>query len=138
MPEDANGNGDIFGSWIMAKIDLGGCVLPAWGQGPCGHGGRQRIRVPLSHVGGRPAVDLRPRGKVGNTSVTVHVEAWAERNPSAPFLVKVTEAKVTYVAVDHEGRPRPIPEELNEQWSWFPFRPWRPRQPPCIPKAGLC
>ena len=48
--------------------------------------------------------------KVGNTSVTVHVEAWAERNPSAPFLVKVTEAKVTYVAIDSEGRPRPIPK----------------------------
>ena len=49
--------------------------------------------------------------KVGNTSVTVHVEAWAERNPSAPFLVKVTEAKVTYVAIDSEGRPRQIPKD---------------------------
>ena len=66
MPEDANGNGDIFGGWIMAKIDLGGCVLPARvAKGDIGHGSGQRVRVPSASVGGRPAVDLRPRGKGG-------------------------------------------------------------------------
>ena len=47
--------------------------------------------------------------RIGNTSVTVHVEVWAERPPHEPVLVKVTEAKATYVAIDHEGRPRPVP-----------------------------
>jgi acyl-CoA thioesterase YciA len=47
--------------------------------------------------------------RVGNTSVTVHVEVYAERDPAAPQVVKVTDANLTYVAIDHEGRPRPIP-----------------------------
>jgi acyl-CoA thioesterase YciA len=45
--------------------------------------------------------------KIGRTSITVHVEVWAERRPSDPMLVKVTEANVTYVAIDRDGRPRP-------------------------------
>jgi len=47
--------------------------------------------------------------RVGKTSVTVHVEVYAERDPAAPQVVKVTDANLTYVAIDHEGRPRPIP-----------------------------
>jgi len=47
---------------------------------------------------------------IGTTSITMHVEVWAERRPSDPHLVKVTEARVTYVATDDEGRPRPIPK----------------------------
>ena len=49
--------------------------------------------------------------RVGNTSVTVHVEVYAERNPADPQVVRVTEAQVTYVAIDRQGRPRPIPRE---------------------------
>jgi acyl-CoA thioesterase YciA len=48
---------------------------------------------------------------VGTTSVTVHVEVVAERNPAHPQVVKVTEASVTYVAIDREGRPRPLPRD---------------------------
>ena len=48
--------------------------------------------------------------RVGNTSVTVHVEVYAERNPADLHVVKVTEATLTYVAIDREGRPRPIPK----------------------------
>jgi acyl-CoA thioesterase YciA len=47
---------------------------------------------------------------VGNTSVTVHVEVYAERNPADPQVVRVTEAQVTYVAIDRQGRPRQIPK----------------------------
>jgi acyl-CoA thioesterase YciA len=47
--------------------------------------------------------------RVGKTSVTVNVEVWAERNPASPRLVKVTEANVTYVAIDRGGRPRELP-----------------------------
>jgi acyl-CoA thioesterase YciA len=43
--------------------------------------------------------------------VTVHVEVYAERNPAAPQVVKVTEANLTYVAIDMEGRPRPLPRD---------------------------
>jgi acyl-CoA thioesterase YciA len=47
--------------------------------------------------------------RIGNTSVTVHVEVLAERNPADPQVVKVTEANLTYVAIDNEGKPRPVP-----------------------------
>ena len=47
--------------------------------------------------------------RVGRTSVTVNVEVYAERNPADLHVVKVTEANLTYVAIDMNGRPRPIP-----------------------------
>jgi acyl-CoA thioesterase YciA len=47
--------------------------------------------------------------RVGNTSITVHVEVYAERNPADLQLVKVTEANLTYVAIDAAGKPRPLP-----------------------------
>jgi len=47
--------------------------------------------------------------RIGKTSVTVNIEVFAERNPADLHVVKVTEANVTYVAIDGQGRPRPIP-----------------------------
>jgi len=47
---------------------------------------------------------------VGNTSITVHVEVYAERNPADLQVVKVTEANLTYVAIDRDGKPRPVPK----------------------------
>jgi acyl-CoA thioesterase YciA len=52
--------------------------------------------------------------RVGNTSVSVHVEVYAERNPANPQVVRVTDAKLTYVAIDREGRSRPIPSDAKE------------------------
>ena len=48
--------------------------------------------------------------RIGRTSVTVNVEVYAERDPANLHVVKVTEANVTYVAIDHEGRPRELPK----------------------------
>ena len=48
---------------------------------------------------------------IGNTSITVHVEVFAERNPANLQVVKVTEANLTYVAIDNEGKPRPVPKQ---------------------------
>jgi acyl-CoA thioesterase YciA len=47
--------------------------------------------------------------RVGRTSITVRVEVYAERNPSDLQVVKVTEANLTYVAIDMQGKPRPLP-----------------------------
>ena len=49
--------------------------------------------------------------RIGNTSITVHVEVFAERNPANLQTVKVTEANLTYVAIDGEGKPRPVPKD---------------------------
>ncbi len=109
MPKDANGNGDIFGGWIMSQVDLAGCVLPA-------RVSRGRVTtVAVNEFVFRNAVSVGDLlsfyariERVGKTSMTVHVEVWAERHPSEPILVKVTEANVTYVAIDRDGRPRPV------------------------------
>jgi acyl-CoA thioesterase YciA len=111
MPRDSNGNGDIFGGWIMSQVDLAGCVVPA-------RIAKGRIAtVAVKEFVFRSAVSVGDLlsfyarvERIGTTSITMHVEVWAERRPSDPLLVKVTEAKVTYVATDDEGRPRPIPK----------------------------
>ena len=48
--------------------------------------------------------------RIGRTSVTVHVEVYAERNPAELRVCKVTQANLTYVAIDRQGNPRPIPQ----------------------------
>ena len=112
MPADANANGDIFGGWIMAQVDLAGAVLPA-------RIARGRIatvavnefvfKQPVS-IGDLLSFYARV-SRIGTTSVTVHVEVYAERNPANPHVVKVTEAKVTYVAIDGNGQPRSLPKD---------------------------
>ncbi len=110
MPADVNPNGDIFGGWLMAQVDTAGAVLPA-------RIARGRIatvavnqfvfKQPVS-VGDLVSFYARVE-RIGNTSITVHVEVFAERNPAKLEVVKVTEANLTYVAIDHAGKPRPVP-----------------------------
>jgi acyl-CoA thioesterase YciA len=110
MPADANGNGDIFGGWIMAHVDLAGAVLPA-------RIAKGRIAtVAVNEFVFKQAVSIGDLlsfyakvTRVGRTSVTVNVEVYAERNPADLHVVKVTEASLTYVAIDRQGRPRAIP-----------------------------
>ena len=110
MPADANHNGDIFGGWIMAQVDIAGGTI-------AGRAARGRVATVAvkEFVFKQPVqigdllsfyVDLV---KVGNTSITVNVEVYAERRPSDPTVVKVTEATLTYVAIDATGQPRPVP-----------------------------
>ena len=112
MPADANGNGDIFGGWIMAQVDVAGAVLPA-----------RIAKGRIATVAVNQFVFKQPVSvsdllsfyakveRVGRTSVTVNVEVYAERNPADLHVVKVTEANLTYVAIDLQGKPRPIPVE---------------------------
>lgn len=111
MPADANGNGDIFGGWIMAQVDLAGSVLPARitrGRVTTVAVNEFIFKQPVS-VGDLLSFYASVR-RIGRTSVTVHVEVVAERNPANPQVVKVTEANLTYVAIDREGKPRPFAE----------------------------
>src|SRR5438477_9534859 len=111
MPADANGNGDIFGGWIMAQVDLAGAVLPARiakGRIATVAVNEFVFKQPVS-MGDLLSFYARVE-RIGKTSITVHVEVYAERNPADLHVVKVTEANLTYVAIDHEGKPRPIPK----------------------------
>ncbi|MFT3817323.1 MAG: acyl-CoA thioesterase [Rubrivivax sp.] len=109
MPADVNANGDVFGGWIMAQVDVAGAVLPvrvARGRIATVAVNQFVFKQPVS-IGDVLSFYARI-GRVGRTSVTVHVEVWAERKPADPQLVKVTEANLTYVAIDGSGQPRII------------------------------
>ena len=111
-PADTNPNGDIFGGWLMAQVDLAGSVLPS-------RVAKGRITtVAVNQFLFKQAVSVGDLlsfyahvERIGTTSVTVHVEVYAERNPAQLQMVKVTEANLTYVAIDGHGRPRPIPRD---------------------------
>ena len=112
MPADANGNGDIFGGWIMAQVDLAGSVLPnriAKGRIATVAVNQFIFKQPVS-MGDLLSFYARVE-RIGRTSITVHVEVYAERNPEDLKVVKVTEASLTYVAIDMQGKPRPLPLE---------------------------
>ncbi len=96
MPADCNANGDIFGGWVMAQVDIAGSVLPA-----------RLVRGRMATVAVNQFIFKQPV-KVGRTSVTVQVEVYAEHYRSQGDYSKVTEAQLTYVAIDEEGKPRPI------------------------------
>jgi len=110
MPADANQNGDIFGGWIMSQVDIAGGTI-------AGRIARGRVAT----VAVKEFVFKQPVQigdvlsfyvevvRIGNTSVTVTVEVFAERRPETPMVVKVTEATLTYVAIDGSGRPRRVP-----------------------------
>ena len=109
MPADCNGNGDIFGGWVMAHVDLAGAVIPArYTQGrQATVAVNQFIFKQPVRVGDILSFFAAPT-RIGRTSVTVQVEVYAEHIRAQGSYVKVTEASVTYVAVGDDGRPREL------------------------------
>ncbi len=110
MPSDANVYGDVFGGWIMAQVDIAGS-LPAIRRA----NGRVATIAVNSFLFKQPVFvgDLlsfyAEIVKVGNTSITVNVEVYAERNRLQAETVKVTEATLTYVATGPDRKPRQVP-----------------------------
>jgi acyl-CoA thioesterase YciA len=112
MPADVNPSGDIFGGWVMAQVDIAGGVAAM-----------RRARGRVATVAVNSFLFKQPVSvgdllsfyaeivRVGRTSITVDVAVFAERNPAAPVVVKVTEAILTYVALDASGAKRPVPVE---------------------------
>lgn len=109
MPADASHTGDIFGGWIMSQVDLAGSV-------PAVRLARGRVATVAvnSFVFRQPVLvgDLvsfyAEVVKVGRTSITVDVQVYSQRLPEREQCVKVTEALLTYVAVDAQRRPRVV------------------------------
>jgi acyl-CoA thioesterase YciA len=110
MPADTNGNGDIFGGWVMAQVDLAGSVIPA-----------RIIRGRMATVAVKEFIFKQPVRvgdilsfyssvtRIGRTSISVDVEVFAESFRAQGQFVKVTEALLTYVAIDDNGKPKEIP-----------------------------
>jgi acyl-CoA thioesterase YciA len=112
MPADSNANGDIFGGWIMAQVDVAGAVLPvriSRGKVATVAVNQFIFKQPVS-VGDLLSFYAKVE-RIGNTSITINVEVYAERNPANPQVVKVTEANLTYVAIDAKGQPRTVPRD---------------------------
>ena len=113
MPCDVNHNGDVFGGWIMAQVDIAGGVLAMRRAG-----GRVATVAVNSFVFKQPVLvgdvvsfyaDIV---RVGRTSITVDVEVFVERHPQRDLpltVVKVTEATLTYVAIGEDRRARELP-----------------------------
>jgi acyl-CoA thioesterase YciA len=110
MPADSNANGDIFGGWVMAQVDLAGSVIPArYANGRMATVAvkefifKQPVRI------GDILSFYSKLTHLGRTSMTVKVEVYAERFRAQGEYVKVTEASLTYVAIDDQGKPREVP-----------------------------
>lgn len=115
MPSDTNANGDIFGGWIMSQMDMGGAILA-----------KELAQGRVVTVSVDSMAFLRPVSvgdvvccygkctKVGRTSMQVKVEVWIKKvADGGKERFCVTEALFTFVAIDKNGRPRPIPRENN-------------------------
>lgn len=117
MPSDTNANGDIFGGWIMSQMDIGGAILA-----------KEIAKGRVVTVAVDKIIFLRPisvgdvvccYGKlteVGRSSMQVKVEVWIKKvYEGVRDRVCVTEALFTYVAIDKDGKPRPVPKEENPE-----------------------
>jgi acyl-CoA thioesterase YciA len=110
MPADTNANGDIFGGWVMSRMDAAGGIA-----------GVDRAQGRVVTVAVDAMTFIRPVKvgdvlsvyteveAVGRTSMKIHVEAWARRFHT-PIHEKVTDATFTFVAIDEDGKPRPVPK----------------------------
>lgn len=116
MPADLNQNGDVFGGWVMAQVDVAGAIPAmrrARGRVATVSVNSFQFKQPVS-VGDIVSfyADIE---RIGTTSVTVKVEVYAERNFADTIIVKVTEAELTYVAINADGSKRALPAENSPE-----------------------
>ena len=109
MPSYTNANGDIFGGWVLSQMDQAGGIAAV-----------ERSHGRVATVAIDAMTFIRPVRvgdvlcvytyieKVGRSSMRVHIEAWAQRF-ATHIREKVTDATFTMVAIDEDGRPRPVP-----------------------------
>ena len=109
MPAQTNSAGDIFGGWLMWQMDLAaGNAAARRARGRCATIAVDGMVFHQPVAVGDEVSVYATVGKVGRTSLAVSVEAW-RRQRDDDQMVRVTEAKFTFVALDEGGRPRPVP-----------------------------
>jgi acyl-CoA thioesterase YciA len=111
MPADTNANGDIFGGWVLSRMDQAGGIR-----------GVERAKGRVVTIAVEAMTFIRPVRvgdvlevftdveSIGRTSMKIHIEAWVKRFQTHDDE-KVTDATFTFVAIDENGKPRPIPRE---------------------------
>jgi len=109
MPADENQAGDIFGGWIMSQVDIAGSIAAvriARGRVATVAVNSFQFKQPV--LVGDLVSFYADVVKIGRTSITVNVEVYAQRRPEREQVVKVTEATLTYVAIDENRQPRVV------------------------------
>ena len=108
MPADANPNGDIFGGWLMSQMDLaGGAHAYQEANGRTATVAVDAMSFHLPVQIGDVVSCYCETARVGHTSITIKVETWVKRRTDGREE-KVTEGLFTFVAIDNEGKPRPV------------------------------
>lgn len=109
MPADTNASGDIFGGWLMSQVDIAGSI-------EAHKFSNQRVVTVavneflfLAPVNVGDIVSLYTHViKKGRTSIRIHIDAYIERKTEQIETLRVSEAEITYVAIDHTGKPVPF------------------------------
>ncbi len=108
MPADANASGDIFGGWLLSQMDIaGGIAAHDLARGRVATVAVEAMEFHLPVYVGDLVSCYAEVTRVGRTSITVHVETEARRRDTGE-TIKVTEGIFVYVALDENGRPRPV------------------------------
>lgn len=105
-----NSGGDVFGGWVMSQMDIAGsipAVLRARGRVVTVAVEYMHFRKPVRR--GDMVSVYAEVSRAGRSSVTVDVEVCVDRNPAQPETLAVADARLVYVAVDEQGRPRALP-----------------------------
>ena len=118
MPADTNAYGDIFGGWLLAQMDLAAgsyAIMRARGRVATVGIEAMSFHRPV-YVGDQVSCFCRTQ-RIGNTSITVHVETWARRRLEHQFgeTVKVTEGSFSFVALNPDGSKRSVPRDAQEE-----------------------
>ncbi len=118
MPKDTNPNGDIFGGWILSQMDLAGASAAK----KCT--GERVVTVAIKGLEFYHPVGIGDEvscyahvTRIGRSSITVAVDTWVERCQFNQEAFKVTEGIFTFVAIDQDNKPKPIPEEVKKNFE---------------------
>jgi acyl-CoA thioesterase YciA len=110
MPADTNAAGDIFGGWLMSQVDIAGSLVARR------HAQGRVVTVAVNSFEFHQPVFVgdviscyTEITRIGRTSLTINVRAYAERLQEPHEVILATEADLTYVAVDENRRPKPLP-----------------------------
>lgn len=111
MPADLNANGDVFGGWLLSQMDIAGGIA----AGLRSEGRVVTVAIDAMHFHkpmklGDVLSCYCELEKVGTTSLSYVVEAWARRRAGSTGT-KITEGRFTYVAIGADGMKRPVPPQ---------------------------
>lgn len=112
MPKDTNANGDIFGGWLVSQMDLAaGIASKKATRGRSVTVAIQNVHFISPVKVGATVSCFTQVVKTGKTSVQINVEVWTSLISIDEKPKKVADGLFVFVAIDENGKPRPIPQQ---------------------------